>query len=100
MKEFVNDKEYYDLLNKLGYNRKEIIKIYLYNSLLKMLIYLVVTFVIAILACVILKIILIYYPFLLDKYRIVFDFKAIIYILIILVINIMITLLINSKKIG
>ena len=67
-KDFKEDKDYYSLLNKLGFNKKQIRLSYLITIILKSLIYFVFAIIMYALMCIILKIILLYFPYLFVKY--------------------------------
>ena len=98
-KDFNNDKEYYILLHRLGYSNSNVKKTYIITMILKTTVYLLFTIIISSLACIGLKVILDYYPFLFYKYRLVYDLKSIIYVIVLFIINIILNGFINFRKI-
>ncbi len=98
-KDFKEDISHYKLLYKIGYNSKEIKNTYLITSLFKSLIYLFVVILFSLISCIILKIILNYYPFLFVKFRIIFDYKCIFIIILIFITNALINNILNIRKV-
>ena len=97
-KDYEENKDYYNLLHILGYNNKEINKIYLNSCILKIFFWIIISLLISIIVCLIGSLIIKIYPFLIDKYRIVYDYK---YALIVLGLSVIVTLinyLIHRKR--
>lgn len=89
-KDYEENKDYYNLLHILGYNNKEINKIYLNSCILKIFFWIIISLLISIIVCLIGSLIIKIYPFLIYKYRIVYDYK---YVLIVLGLSVIVTLI-------
>ena len=98
-KDFNDDKEYYILLYKLGYNMSKVKITYIITMMLKTIIYLFFTLIISSITYIGLKTVLDYYPFLFYKYRLMYDLKSIIYVIFLFIINIILNGFINFRKI-
>ncbi len=97
-KDFREDKKQYELLHKIGYARKKIRLIYMFSTILKILIYLISIVIISFILCTILKIMLNYYPYLFAKFRVLYDFKGLNIAISILILNLILNTIFNFKK--
>ncbi len=98
-KDFKEDKAYYELLKKVGFNNSEIKKVYFLTSIIKSVIYICFITIITLIIFLLLKVILNYFPYLFVKYKVIYDYKIILYTLLILMFNLIINVFLNSRKV-
>lgn len=99
-KDYTENEEYYNFLKILGYNKNERRKVYILSNIVKNVFCIIVGIIASVIICAIAYLVLNYYPFLLRKYRLVFDFKYFIIITFILLFVSIINILIDINKVG
>lgn len=97
-RDFKEDRQYYILLYKVGYNKSVVKKVYLFSMIIKVLIYYISLILISELLFGILNIVLKYFPYLFIKFKLLFSYKYLLISIIILAINVLLNLILNFKR--
>ncbi len=98
-KKFNEEKDQYKLMIYLGYKNKDLNFIYFMSNLINMIISIIFSFGISYILISIFKMIINKFPFLLNKWNLIFDYKLAIVLIIICIISNLISSLININKI-
>lgn len=96
-KDFRDSKNYFKLLAYLGYYKKDIRKVYFLSSFLKILFCLIIGCFLSFLFIIGFHIYLYYYPFVLGKFDIAFDYLSIFWIFLALFLALIIDIILNIK---
>lgn len=98
LKDLNDDKNNNVLLNYLGYPKNDIKKLFLISNFFKIFISIIVGIIFLIIAATIFFVILKYYPYIMYKRKIIFDFVSILYIILLLLMAVLIASFIGFKK--
>lgn len=98
-KKFNEEKDQYKLMIYLGYKNKDLNFIYFVSNLINMIISIIFSFGISYILISIFKMIINKFPFLLNKWNLIFDYKLTIVLIIICIISNLISSMININKI-
>lgn len=99
-KQYNEDTKTYKLLSYLGYRKKQINQVAIVSNVIQVIISLFISFVIFIIFYFIFKLLLNYYPYLLNNWKICINYKSIISVLITILLSSFISILVNMVRLN
>lgn len=99
-KQHSEDLRTYKLLLCLGYRKKDINKISIISHIIQMIVSLVISFIVFIIFYVIFKLVLNYYPYILNNWRVCVNYKSILSIFIVVLFSVIINVFTNLYRLN
>ena len=99
-KDFKENREYYQLLHYLGYYKKEIRKVYVLASVIKLFFCLFMGIIISLFLLLVVFFFLQHYPYLLGKINFEYSFVSVLFVILSLIISLLVNVLLNIKVVN